>query len=436
MEYKNKKVFILGMARSGYEVAKLLSSNCEIVITDKKNDEDKVRELTELGVKCVITDDQASLLDETFDVVVKNPGIPTDSEPCLKAISLNIPIVNEVEVAYSFLDDIKIIGITGSNGKTTTTTLIYELLKKANLPVHLGGNIGTPLSALVSNIKKNDILVIELSAQQLHDFKDFKVDIAVLTNLVPVHLDFFKTFDFYKECKKRIFKNCELAIINELNEDCNIMSKEIDSKLMFNSSKKSDLYVADFIYYKNEAIISIKDIKLKGIHNYENIMCMIAVAKQFDIDNQLIFDLLNEFNGVEHRIEFVKKINSVSFYNDSKSTNVTSTITALKAFTEPTILLLGGLDRGHSFDELTEYMKNVKCVVCYGETRERIFDFCNKISIPCYVTENLEEAVIRSMKYANDGDVILLSPACASWDQYDSYEKRGNDYKNIIEKLV
>ncbi len=313
--FKDKKIFILGMARSGYEVAKLLvKENCKILITDKVNNESQIKELTDLGITCVITDLQAELLDDSFDYVIKNPGVPIDNPVCLKAEELNIEVINEVEVAYHFLKNVKIIGVTGSNGKTTTTTLIYNILKKSNLNVHLGGNIGIPLSKLVTDIKEHDILVIELSAQQLLNFKDFKVDIAVLTNLVPVHLDFFKDYEFYINCKKRIFKGCSLGIVNELNLDCLTISSGYNN-LYFNSLNKSDLYFDDYIYYKNENIISLKDIKVKGVHNYENIMCAIAVAKQFNIQNDVIVESLKEFKGVEHRLEFVDEINGVSFYN-------------------------------------------------------------------------------------------------------------------------
>ena len=198
--FKDKKILILGMARSGYEVAKLLSShNCNILVTDgKEQDEERVKELNELGVKVIITDNQADLLDDSFDYVIKNPGIDPSVATCLKAKELSIPIVNELEVAYHYLkDNVKIVGITGSNGKTTTTTLTYEILKAASLPVHLGGNIGYPMSSLIDRVKEHDIIVLELSAQQLEDFYDFKVNIGVITNLTPVHLDRYKTFENY-----------------------------------------------------------------------------------------------------------------------------------------------------------------------------------------------------------------------------------------------
>ena len=441
--YDNKKMFILGMARSGYEVAKTLAKhNCTILITDmKEQDEEKVKKLKELGINLIVTDEPEELLDNTYDYVVKNPGIKVEHPVCLKAESLNIPVINELEVAYHYLPkNVKIIAITGSNGKTTTTTLTYEILKKANLPVHLGGNIGFPMCSLLNDIKENDIIVIELSAQQLHDFYDFKTDIGILTNLTPVHLDHFKTYENYQRCKKKIFNHHtqnDLAILNGNNQDVLNLTSDIKStKVYFSANKKCDIYIENqAIYYNNEEIIKLEDIKIKGNHNYENIMCAIVVAKKFNVTNEIIKEVLTNFSGVEHRLEFVKRLNKREFYNDSKATNVTSTIIALDSFNKPTILLLGGLDRGHSFDELLPHMQNVKLVVCYGQTKERILEFCNKNKIECYKKDTLEEATKLAYNLSEENEVILLSPACASWDQYAKFEDRGDDFKKIVELL-
>ncbi len=438
--YDNKKMFILGMARSGYEVAKVLvKHNCEILITDmKEQDEEKVKELKELGINLIITDKPEELLDDSFAYVVKNPGIKVDHKVCLKAKELNIPVINELEVAYHYLPkNTKIVAVTGSNGKTTTTTLTYEILKSAGLPVHLGGNIGYPMCSLLDELKENEIIVIELSAQQLHDFYDFRTDIGILTNLTPVHLDHFKTYENYKRCKKKIFNhNTSLVILNGGNQDVIDLTNDIKSKkVYFSSSKECDICIKNNAIYYNEEIIKLDDIRLKGNHNYENIMCAIVVAKYFNVSNEVIKEILTTFAGVEHRLEFVKELNKRSFYNDSKATNVTSTIIALDSFKQPTILLLGGLDRGHSFDELLPHMNNVKFVVCYGETKERILDFCNKNNITCYKKDNLEEATILAYDNSKENDVILLSPACASWDQYEKFEDRGDDFKRVINSL-
>ncbi len=440
--YDNKKMFILGMARSGYEVAKLLARhNCSILITDmKEQDQDKVDELRELGINLIVTDVPEELLDNSFDYVVKNPGIKVDHKVCLKAEKLKIPVINELEVAYHYLPkNTKIIAITGSNGKTTTTTLTYEILREANLPVHLGGNIGFPMSSLIDKLKENEIIVIELSAQQLHDFYDFKTDIAILTNLTPVHLDHFKTYDNYQRCKKKIFNHHtadDLAILNGNDEDVINLTNDIKSKkVYFSAYKDCDICIKNEAIYYHEEIIKLDDIRVKGNHNYENIMCAIVVAKQFNVSSEVIKEVLKKFSGVEHRLEFVKKVADREFYNDSKATNVTSTITALNSFNKPTILLLGGLDRGHSFDELLPHMKNVKLVVCYGQTKERIKEFCDTNKIECYQKDNLADSTKLAYNLSSSGDVILLSPACASWDQYEKFEDRGDDFKRVVEEL-
>ena len=438
--YKNKKIFIFGLARSGYEVAKLLSNyNNDILVVDKTDtDMEHIKELNSLNIKFIKTDTPENLLDNTYDYVVKNPGI-INTHPCiLKAKELSIKVINEVEVAYDFIKDkATIIGITGSNGKTTTTTMIYEIMKKANLNVHLAGNIGYPLSSIVNKIKENDIIVAEISDHQLLDTDKFKTNISVLTNLSPVHIDFHGSYENYKNTKKKIFNNHtsnDLAILNLNNKDVLEITKDIKStKLYFSNNTKTDIYLDNnIIYYKDKPILNTNDIKVKGIHNYENIMCMLGVVKEFNIPNDIIIDYLKEFKGVEHRIEFVRNINDISFYNDSKATNTESTIVALKSFNNNVILLLGGLDRGHSFDPLNPYLKNVKYILTFGETKNRIKDWAKKQNINCLVFDTLKEATLKSYELASTNDTVLLSPACASWDQYKCMEDRGNEFKSIV----
>ena len=441
--YKNKKIFILGMARSGYEAAKFLSSkNCEILITDaKEKDTEKINELESLGIKVIITENQLELLDDSFDVIIKNPGVPIDVPVVLKAKELNIPVINEVELAYYYLpEDVKIIGITGSNGKTTTTTLTYEILKKAGFPVYLGGNIGIPACKLLDDIKENDYLVIEISSHQLYDFKDFKTDISILTNVVETHLEHFYTFDNYKNSKKKIFNGHtkdDLAIINNGNE-CSLESTKdiLSTKITFSALVNADICLKDkAIYYYDEKIIDVDDIKIKGNHNYENIMCAISVAKHYGVANNVIIEVLKEFPGVEHRIEYVGEINKRKFYNDSKSTNLLATKIALSSFTDPTIILLGGLDRNQPLEELIPYMKHIKKIICYGQIKDRVKEFANQNNLDCDVTENLEEATNKAYESSSEEDIILLSPACASWDQFKDYEERGKKFKRIVQTL-
>ena len=441
--FENKKILILGMARSGYEAAKVLAKhNNRVIITDMKDqNEDHLKELKDLGVEFIKTDDPTDLLNETFDYLIKNPGVKIDHPLVLKAIKLNIPVTNEVEVAYSlFPKNIKIIAITGSNGKTTTTTMIYEILKRAKLSVLLGGNIGFPVCSLVEIVKENDILVLEISSHQLHDMKNFKANISIITNLSPVHLDHFGTYENYKKQKFKIFNNQtdkETAILNKENNDVMAGINNINAKkLYFSIKEKSDCYLKEnTIIYNNEEIIKTNEITVKGNHNYENAMCAIMVAKQLNVSNDVIKEFFKEFKGVEHRIEFVRELNGVKYYNDSKATNTESTIIALSSFNIPTILLLGGLDRGHSFEPLLPYMKNVKCILTYGETKKRIKHFAIQNNFQVYEYGTLKECVEKAKEISEKNDVVLLSPACASLDQYESFEQRGEDYKKCVNTL-
>lgn len=442
--YKNKKILVLGMARSGYEVSKLLSKyNNEIIVTDKKDQNlNHIEELEELGVTFIKSEDPTNLIDSSFDLVIKNPGIRYDHPLILKAIQLGIKVENEVEVAYYFLPkDAFIIAVTGANGKTTTTTLCYEFVKQMGRTVHLGGNIGYPLSSIVEDVKAKDVVVLEISAQQLHDCYDFKPNVSILTNLVPVHIDFFGDYENYINHKLKIFmnhSNKDIAIINKGNDDSYNSTKNIKSKKIYFTSDDidSDAYIKDgAIYYNDERIINLNDIRIKGMHNYENIMCAIIATKELGISNEDIKSVLSKFVGVEHRMEFVAKINGREFYNDSKATNVKSTEIALNAFDTPVILLLGGLDRGHSFEDLSDDLTNVTHIISYGETKDRIKEFSLKYNKDCVVVNTLEEAIKCAYSISSNGDTILLSPACASWDQFPDFEKRGETFKNIVNNL-
>lgn len=438
--FENKKIFILGMARSGYEAAKLLSDyNNEIIVTDgKEQKEELVSELESLGVKVIITSDQLSLLDDSFDYVIKNPGIKYDNPVVVKAKKLGIKVINEVEMAYSFLDkSVNIIGVTGSNGKTTTTTLISEFMKNSFDNVYLGGNIGIPLSNFVRDIKPNSYLVLEISDHQLCDMYDFKTNVSVLTNITPTHLDFHKSYEVYQMTKKKIFNNHtsdDLAVINKDDEVSMKITDDIKSTKVYYGHDKTNLayYDEEGIYYDGKLVIKLDDIILKGKHNYQNIMGAIIAVKKYGVTDEVIQKVLKEFKGVEHRLEYVDTIDGVTYYNDSKATNCVSTITALNSFDKPTILLLGGYDRGHSFHDLDNSMKNVKCVVCFGETKNRIEEFCNDLNIKCYKNDTLKEAMNVVKDICTPGDVVLLSPACASWDQYDRFEDRGDEFKKLV----
>ena len=443
--FKNNKVFILGFARSGYEAAKLLAKRGnEVVLNDMKveQDKDKVEELTDLGVKIVLGEHPDDLLDGSFDYLIKNPGVPVEHKYVLKANELGVEVINEVEMAWRLMPkNIKFVGITGTNGKTTTTTLIYEMIKRDGKRAHLTGNIGYPLCGFLDKLEKDDIIVMETSCQQLVNLTEFNPDIAVMTNLSEAHIDFLKTYDNYKYVKTKIFQNHNsknVAILNIENDDVLSATKNIKSTIKYFSSKKeiNGSYIMDnAIYYYDEKIIDLNDIKLIGNHNYENIMAAIMVVKELGVSNDAIVSVLNEFGGVEHRIEFVKELKGRKFYNDSKATNIKATQIALSAFKTPVIVLLGGMERGQDFNELKDYMSSVKMIVTYGECKKRIEEFANSLEIDVKVVDFLENAVNVAYEFSEKGDTILLSPAAASWDQYKCFEDRGNEYKRVINEL-
>ncbi len=439
----NKKILILGMARSGVSAAKLLANYPnEIVISDIKEQEASIlTELEDLNIKVVITNNQEELIESSLDFVIKNPAIRKDNAAVVKAKSLGIPVINEMELAFHFLPkDVDIIGITGSNGKTTTTTITFELLKLARKDVFLGGNIGIPLSSVVSEMKEGSILVLEISDHQLCDMYDFKTNISALTNLSEVHLDFHGTYENYKEVKKKIFNHHtsqEIAVLNQESKDVLELTKDISSKkIYFSTKEKADICLVDNkIFYFGEEVIHISDIKIKGNHNYENCMVAIAIAKHYGVKNEDIKTFLSTFNGVEHRIEYVRTLKGRKFYNDSKATNNESTIIALESFIEDTILLMGGLDRNIPFDSIVPHLKHVRRIVSFGETKNKISEFAKANGVESIIVDNLKEAVINAYQKSKEGDVILLSPACASWDQYKDFEVRGNEFKEIVNAL-
>ena len=433
--YNNKKILVEGIDKIGIAVAKLLAPDNHILLTDTKCDDEKlIQELENLGINVVITKNQAKLLNEKYDYLIKNLEISNGNDIVKKAETLNIPIVNEMQVAYTFLPQkVNVVGITGSNGKATIAHLTYEILKLAEMPVKIADNINTPLSSIIKQIKPNDILLLEISSHQF--LKKSNTNINVLTNLNPVHLDMLKTYENYK--KNNNYPNREIAILNRNDNQIVSLAKDISSEELYITNKNiSDFCIKDKkIYYKNEEVCSLNDIRLKGKHNYENVMCSILLAKHFNISNEIIKEALDNFSGVEHHLEFVRRLNEREFYNDSKSTNNKSTIIAIQSFETPIILLLGGLDRGQNFDELSDYTKNIKSIICFGETKQKIQDFCQKNSIDVTALDSLEEATRLAYNTSEEGDTILLSPACASWDQFKDFEERGVKFKEIVESL-
>ena len=435
--YENKKILILGAAKSGIAVAKLLAGkNNDITLSDIKElaDQDK-KTLEDLGIKIIITSNQVDLIDTSYDLVIKNPAIMSTSDIVKKLDNLGIRTENEIEVAYHFLpNDVTIIGVTGSNGKTTTTTLIYEVLKRLGKSVILGGNIGYPLSSVISDIKSGDILLLEISDHQLCDIHDFKTNISVLTNICPTHLDYHGSYEHYKMTKKKIFNHhtsSDLAIINKSNSDSEDVSSDILSKKKYFNDEEN-YYQDGFIYFHKEKYLDVNNIRLQGTHNYENILAALLVLEEFGLEKDKLEEFLSSFGGVEHRLEYVAEKSGVEYYNDSKSTNPTATITALKTFKKPIHLILGGLNRNQDFNELNDYMGFVKEIYAIGEVTDRVFDYASNLNIPCEKCYKLDDAMAKIKKNVKSGEVVLLSPGSSSQDQYVRFEDRGTEFKELI----
>lgn len=446
--FQNNKIFVLGMARSGYEVAKYLVKRGNTVVLNDGGDEKKhnlehIQELKSLGVEIILGSHPDDLLDDTYQYLIKNPGISIDHKYVLKARELGIEVINEAEVAYRMLpSDVTLVGITGTNGKTTTTTLTYKILNEAfGDRVHLAGNIGYPLCGFLDKLKKDDIIIMEVSCQQSENFSKFKPHISLITNFSPAHIDFLKSYENYKYVKSKMFRNqndSDIAILNIENEDVMAELKDIKATVKYFSSKQeiNGCYLNnDIIYYYGEDVININDIKLPGIHNIENCMGAIMIAKEFDVSNKVIKNVIENFIGVEHRLEYVNTISGVKYYNDTEATNIKCTQIALSSFSEPTIIILGGLERGQDFSKLVPYMKNVKAIIGIGECRKRVLDFGNQLSVNTYIFEHLKDGFQKIKEIAKSGDVVLLSPASASWDQYKECEVRGQEFKDLVNNL-
>lgn len=447
--FENQKILILGFARSGYEVAKtLISRGNQVIVNDGKEEEkhdlEKIKQLRYLGVEFIFGSHPEDLLDNSFSYLIKNPGVPIDHFYVLKAKELGIEVINETEMAFRLIPkdkNIKLIGITGTNGKTTTTTLIYNFIKEDGKRVHLAGNIGYPLCSFLDKLEENDIIVDEISCQQLENVKEYRPNIAVLTNISEAHLEFMKTFEHYKETKQRIFQNQgkeNIAITNMENEEALSLVKDIKSTVKYFSSNSeiNGAYIKDnAIYYYDEKVVDLDQIRLIGNHNYENIMAAILAVKEFDVSNEAIRKVLKEFGGVEHRLEFVCEVDGRKFYNDTEATNIKCCQIALSSFQKPIILFLGGYERGQDFNELSNYVQNVKAIMAIGTCRSRVKEFGDKTGIPTYQYEYLKDAFETAWSISKDGDIILLSPASASWDQYKECEERGAEFKKYAKEL-
>lgn len=443
--YLHKKVLVLGLAKSGVGAASLLHKlGAFVTVNDYKplSENPEAQGLLEQGITVICGGHPIELLDEGFELIVKNPGIPYHNPMVEGAIKRGIPVITEVELAYQ-ISEAPFIGITGTNGKTTTTTLVFEMLNAGNQNPLIAGNIGMVASEVVQTAESSNHIVIELSSFQLMGIQSFKPHIAILTNIYDAHLDYHGTKIEYVKAKANITKNQtkeDFFIVNAEQEEVLEVARQSKAQIIPFSAKRvmdSGAYVKDgWIMFNREQIMKVEDIRLPGAHNLENILSAVAAAKLSGVKNEAIFKVLSTFTGVKHRLQFIAEVQGRKFYNDSKATNILATKNALAAFHSPTILLAGGLDRGNEFDELIPSFKNVKAMITFGQTAEKLERVASQAGIKTIKrVDNVKTAVPLAYQLSEPGDVILLSPACASWDQYKTFEVRGDIFIEAVHML-
>ncbi|MEC5422784.1 UDP-N-acetylmuramoyl-L-alanine--D-glutamate ligase [Virgibacillus sp. C22-A2] len=439
------RILVLGLARSGSAAARLLLANGKQVrVNDVSANEDDVmvEDLKKMGAEIVVGSHPLFVLDN-MELIVKNPGIPYDNPLLVEAQKRDIPIITEIELAGQLAEG-SIIGITGSNGKTTTTTLVNDMLLKSAQSVKVAGNIGVVAAEVAQTLTEDENLVLELSSFQLAGIQKFRPKIAILLNIFEAHLDYHKTMDNYQEAKFNIFKNQSNDDYLVYNADdstiVEAVKKARSNKVPFSVTNKLENGVwsnGESIYFRDEKIIDLEEIVLVGEHNLANILAAIAAAKLSGATNEGIREVLTSFTGVKHRLQFVTTINRRLFYNDSKATNILATQKALSSFEQPTILLAGGLDRGNEFTDLLPYVKHVKAMVVFGETAAKLKTLGEAAKIDSIIlADDVQHAVEEAYAISNANDVILLSPACASWDQYRTFEERGDMFIQAVHTLV
>lgn len=452
---KNKRIAVLGIGVSNTPLIKYLVKIGVDITAFDKSERDKlgttIMELEDLGVKFSLGDNYLSELKD-FDVVFRTPGMRFDIPELLKEKERGALITSEMEV-FIDLCPAKIFAVTGSDGKTTTTTLIYKILTEQGYKCWLGGNIGTPLLSKIDEIEESDKVIIELSSFQLQTFSK-SPDIAIITNLSPNHLDVHKSMDEYTEAKKNIFKFQTRAgklILNYDNEITKGFTNEAKGEVVYFSrvnSLKLGVVVEDGkLVYKDETnkieFFAEEDIIIPGVHNTENYLAAIAAVIDY-VKPETIKKVATTFKGVEHRIELVRELNGIKFYNDSIASSPTRTIAGLNSFKQKVILITGGYDKKLPFDEMgPAIIEKVKCLILFGQTAlkiEKVLE--NEIKktdkaslIPVYKCDTLEETVNKAYSLAVRGDIIILSPASASFDMFRNFEERGNIFKDIVKNL-
>lgn len=447
MDLSGKKVLVVGLARSGMAAIRVLKKlGAEVTLSESKKKEDikEIGFLNENNVEIVGQD--MSVFERDFDFVVKNPGVPYKSPMMQKLQERNIPVITEIELAYQVAKPQHYIAITGTNGKTTTSTLTYEILRRA-FPgkAHLCGNIGIPLCEIVMENglmeEGGHYIALEISNFQLVNIDKFRPEVATIINLTPDHIDFMGSLDNYYKSKTEVYRNMAGNDVFLLNADDPVVKEYTDrypvkcAKESFSTdSQSADCIAKDgYLEIKGEKIIPLNAIKIVGKHNLQNVMIAVSAAKAIGISNDIILDAVSSFKGVEHRIEFVREIDGVKYYNDSKGTNTDATITALKAFDRGVILLVGGFEKGLPMDEMKKHLGCVKKIIGFGACGARlVHDLVGEDGI---VVTTLDEAVTEANKIAESGDTVLLSPTTSSFDQYTCFEERGDHFKKIINAL-
>ena len=448
-KFEHKRVLVIGLAKSGVAVAKLLLHQGAMVTVNDRiplEENPDAKSLIEEGIRVLAGSHPVDLLEEHFDFVVKNPGIPYHNCMVEAAIKKGIPVYTEVEIAYQLLEGL-LIGITGSNGKTTTTTLASLMLKESfpEREVYAAGNIGIPLSQLAEQSTKEDIYVSELSSFQLMGIDQFKPKIACIVNIFSAHLDYHGTREEYIEAKLQLTKNQtkdDYLVYNADYPELMTLIEGHTKATLVPFSRKTVLEFGacvegDYICFNGEKVIPVSTIQVPGMQNVENVLAAVAISKLAGASNEGIQKAVQNFHGVKHRTQFVKEVNKRRFYNDSKATNIIATQTALRSFTNQSVVLIaGGLDRGNGFDELVPDLKAVSGIVLYGETKEKLQEAAKVAGVPVIeIVNTLEEATKKAYAISKEDDIILLSPACASWDQFKSFEIRGDEFIQVVENL-
>ena len=452
MEIEGRKALVLGAGKSGIASAKFLAERGAVVaLHDSKEVEswpDAARALKESHNVGLMGGQIPSWLLDQIDLVVISPGVPTNTIPARYVDRKDGEVIGEVELAYRFMKG-RIVGITGSNGKTTTTTLIGELLKNGGLQTQVGGNIGTPLLSLAETSTDHSWTVVELSSFQLESIKNFHPNVAICLNVTPNHLDRYESFTEYAAAKHRIFMNQtadDLAVLNADDEITASWAKGLKASVtMFSSKRELDegLFLRDRDLIsrnagKERVLTTRDDIFLQGRHNVENVLAGLAAGLACGVSLESMRETIHNFRGVEHRIEFVREIDGVKFYNDSKATSVDATVKALEALSEgdgKTVLILGGRGKNAPYSPLVPLIESsVRRLIVIGEDGDNIESQLGG-HVEIVRAGSVEDAVEKGFEAAEKGDAVLLAPACASFDMFASYEERGRMFKLAIEKI-